>query len=470
VSSDITAMRNLIRHGAALIAAAALTIPSTGAPVDSSELQALREQVHALEQQLKVLARQIELKEEAATAAAPTTPKITVNDKGVTLASADAANSLRLRGLVQLDHRAFFNDGGAAAGLNNNGFVLRRARLITEGMFAKNYTFQLVTEFGGSAVSILDANVGINVSPALQFKLGKFKAPVGLELLQSDSWTFFNERSIATNLVPNRDLGITAGGDILGGKVSYTVGVLNGVADGASSANADFDNEKDFVARLVATPFKEAAGSALQGLSFGVGASYGREKGTAGRTGAYRTDGQQTFFSYLGTTITDGPNWRVSPQFDYRYGSFGLQGEYTVSTSNVRPSATGPKAELRNKGWQLAAGYVLTGENSSYNGVVPATNFDFSKGTWGAFEVTARYANLQVDEDAFPLYAALASNASEASSIGLGLNWYLSKAVAFKLDYYQTDFDFPAGAPAVSTNAALRQDEKTLITRFQIAF
>ena len=463
-------MRNFIRTGAALLTATALTVSLAAAPVDSTELQTLREQVQALEQQLKVLARQIELKEEAATAAAPATPKITVNDKGVTLASADAANSLRLRGLVQLDHRAFFNDNGAAAGLNNNGFVLRRARIIAEGAFAKNYTFQLVTEFGGSAVSILDANLGINISPALQFKLGKFKAPIGLEHLQSDTWTFFNERSIANNLVPNRDLGITAGGDILGGRLNYTVGVINGVADGASTTNADFDNEKDFVARLFASPFKDDAGSPVQGLSFGVAASYGREKGTAGRTGGYRTDGQQTFFSYLATTITDGPNWRISPQFDYRNGSLGILGEYTVSTVNVRPSATGLKTELQNKAWQLAAGYVLTGENSSYNGVVPATNFDYSKGTWGAFEVTGRYANVTVDDAAFPLYASLASNASEASSIGAGLNWYLSKAVAFKLDYYQTAFDFPAGAAAVPTNAVLRQDEKSFITRFQLSF
>ena len=47
------------------------------------------------------------------------------------------------------------------------------------------------------------------------FKLGRFKAPVGLELLQSDYWTFFNERSIVTNLVPVRDLGISAGGELL---------------------------------------------------------------------------------------------------------------------------------------------------------------------------------------------------------------------------------------------------------------
>jgi phosphate-selective porin OprO/OprP len=432
----------------------------------ADELSDLRAALQALEQKIAVLERKQEIKDEAAVAAAPTTPKITINDKGFTLASADGANSVKLRGLVQLDSRVFFNDGGIV----NNSFILRRARIISEGTFAKNFNFQIVPEFGGSAVAIVDANLGWTISPALNLKFGRFKSPVGLELLQSDSWTFFDERSIATNLVPNRDLGVLASGDILGGKLNYTAGIVGGVADGAQTTNSDFDNEKDIVGRLWASPFKDDAGSIVQGLSFGIAGSLGREKGTAGRTGGYRTDGQQTFFSYLATTITDGPNWRLTPQLDYRQGSFGLQSEYVVSTVNVRPSATGKLTELQNKAWQVSAGYVLTGENSSYAGVVPATNFDLSKGTWGAFEVVGRFANLKIDDAAFPLYASPAASASEATSFGLGLNWYLSKAVRFTFDYYQTKFDAAPGAPATPTNAVIRQDEKSLITRFQVSF
>lgn len=452
------------------LARALLALPLAFSAVrgaDATDLQALRDQIRALEQKLLVLERKQELKDEAAAAAAPSTPKITVNDKGVTLASADGANSLRLRGLVQLDSRTFFGDG---AGLTNNAFVLRRARLITEGQFAKNTSFQLVSEFGGSSVSILDANLNIALSKALQFRLGKFKSPIGLEQLQSDSWTFFNERSIASNLVPNRDLGIQAWGELAEGRVGYAAGVFNGVADAASSTNTDFDNEKDFVARVTFTPFRNDAGSALQGLTFGVAGSVGREKGTAGRASGYRTDGQQTFFSYLSSVVADGRNWRVSPQLDYRNGSFGLLGEYVVSTVNVRPNATGAKAELQNQAWQLAAGYVLTGEDSSYNGVVPRTNFNLSAGTWGAFEVAGRVARVDVDAAAFPLFTSPASSASQAISTGVGLNWYLSKAVVLKLDYYQTDFDFAAGAPAVPTAPVLRQDEKAFIARFQLGF
>lgn len=459
-------MRKLTRLSTAIVIAAALTTSLFAA--ESAELQALRQQVNALEQQLRVIARQIEIKEEAAAAAAPTTPKITVDDKGFTLASPDAANSIRLRGLVQLDSRVFFDDGG---GILNNAFVLRRARIITEGVLAKNYSFQIVPEFAGTgAVSIVDANIGVAISPAFQLKFGRFKSPVGMEQLQSDAWGFFTERSIANNLVPVRDVGIQASGDLFDSHLNYAVGVFGGVADGASTNNSDFDEEKDVVGRIITSPFRNDAGSILQGLSFGISGSYGRQKTAAGRTSGYRTDGQQTFFTYNPAVIADGPSWRFSPQLDFRHGSFGLLSEYIVSTVNVRPNAAGGKAELQNTGWQIAAGYVLTGENSSYAGVVPATNFNLSANTWGAFEVAARFAQVDIDDAAFPLFASASTNASKARSLGLGLNWYLSKAVRFTFDYYQADFGFNAAAPAVSTNPILRQDEKAFITRFQLSF
>ncbi len=444
------------------------------AQTQNDDLQSLRAEVQALEQQIKVISRQIEAKSDADAVAAAAAPKVTVNDKGFTLASADGANFIKLRGVVQVDNRLFFNDGG---GVLNNSFVLRRARLIFEGALDKNYSFQLVPEFGGGSatgatpVSIYDANLGVVVTPALQLKFGKFKSPVGLEQLQAEAATFFSERSLVTNLVPNRDLGVQASGDVLGGTLNYAAAILDGVPDGANSGNADFDNEKDAVGRVVVAPFKNEAESPFQGLGFGVSASLGRQKGATGRTAGYKTDGQQTFFSYAATTIADGQVWRVSPQLDYRYGPLGVMSEYVVSAVNVRPSATGAKAELRNKAWQVSAGYVLTGENSSFYGVTPNNNFDFAHGTWGAFELTARYSNLRIDDNAFPLFASASRPMpTRPSAVGVGLNWYLSKVVAFKIDYYQTKFGFNSAAPSVSATQILRQDEDAFITRFQVAF
>jgi phosphate-selective porin OprO/OprP len=457
-------MHHLTRSFLAFAVIPAVAISSFGAEAD--DIAALRAQVQQLEQQLKIVSRKLELQEERA-AATPPAPKISVTDKGVTVASADNANFIKFGGLVQLDSRLFFNDGG---GLANNQFTLRRARLISQGQFAKNYGYLLTTEFGGSSVSILDAAFTVTVDPALQFKFGKFKVPIGLELLQSDSWTFFNERSLVTNLVPNRDVGVQAGGDLLGGRLSYQAGVFGGVPDAGSTTNSDFDNEKDVAGRIVASPFKDAIGSPAQGLTFAVAGSIGRQKTTGGRTSGYKTDGQQTFFAYGANTISDGQVWRVAPQADYRFGPFGAIGEYVLSTVNLRPSATGAKTEVRNRGWQLSGGFVLTGEDSSFTGVVPHDNFNPSAGTWGAFEVVARFSNLKVDDNAFPLLASIASNADEATAWGAGLNWYLSKTVAFKLDYYHTQFGFAPHAPATPTAQILRQDENAFISRFQLSF
>jgi phosphate-selective porin OprO/OprP len=218
---------------------------------------------------------------------------------------------------------------------------------------------------------------------------------------------------------------------------------------------------------VFASPFKNTHGSPLQGLSFGVAASLGREKTAAALTGGYRTDGQQTFFRYRTTTIADGQTWRVSPQASYYYGSFGSLAEYVVSTVNVRPGATGAKTELQHKAWQLAAGYVLTGESASYAGIVPKADFNLKEGTWGAFEVVARYASLDIDDKAFPLFADPAASGTKAHSFGLGLNWYLSKSLRATVDYFQTSF---AAGGTTPSNAVLRQNENALITRLQLTF
>lgn len=459
---------NVIRsapRAALLIALSALAANFAQAQSSSTdeEIKALREQIRLLDQKLRVLERRSELKDEEAATAAKTAPKVTVNDKGVTLASSDGANAMKLRGLLQFDSRLFFGDPGVV----NNAFVLRRARIIVEGTFAKNFGYQIVPEFAGSSPTILDANLSYAFTKNFSVKAGKFKVPVGHEQLQSDSWTFFNERALPSNLVPNRDVGIQLGGEFLDGVVTYSGGIFGGVSDGASSSNTDFDNEKDIAGRIFITPFKSAGDSPLHGLGMGLSGSIGREKTATALTGGYRTPGQQTFFRYRTTALNDGQVWRISPHVDYRHGSFGAIGEYVASFVNARPSATGQKTELENKGWQVAGGYVLTGEDSSYAGVVPKTNFDLAAGTWGAFEIAARYENLRIDDAAFPTFADPATSANEASTIGVGLNWYLSKAVRATFDYYKTRFENTAALP---TAALLRQDEKAFITRLQLAF
>lgn len=80
--------------------------PVSAAP-PSDEVAALRAQIAALDQKLRVLERNLEIKDEQAATAAKTAPVITTGAGGFILASADKKFSLRIRGNIQADGRFF---------------------------------------------------------------------------------------------------------------------------------------------------------------------------------------------------------------------------------------------------------------------------------------------------------------------------------------------------------------------------
>ena len=463
------------------IALAPFTARAQAAPAGSSdEIAALREQIRLLDQKLRVLERNLELKEETAAAEAKKQPRINLSDGRFEITSADGANSIRLRGLVQADGRFYVdqtNPTNPASATANDTFLLRRARIGVEGKFAERFQYVVQSEFGtGTSVQVLDANIFASVVPEFGVRFGKFKTPIGLEQLQSDPVAFFNERSVATGLTPNRDVGVQAEGAFFKGGLSYQLGVFNGVPDGGntSQSTADFDSDKSVAARLFATPWANDKDSALKGLGFGIAASQGNYDTVGGRAGQYRTDGQQTFFTYETSVLADGQGLTVSPQAYYYHGSLGILAEYVSSTIDVRRNVAQPVNEIENTGWNVSVGYVLTGEESSYKGVTPKTVFNPSAGTWGAFEIVARVAQVDIDDDVFDGTAATrlanpAFSASEITTYGLGVNWYPARAVRVGLNYFHNEFELDDGATP-APGSVVGGDEQTVIGRVQLSF
>ena len=82
---------------------------------------------------------------------------------------------------------------------------------------------------------LYEAYFELKYFPRANLRVGKFKPPVGLERLQSDDDTSFVERGFPTLLVPSRDIGYQVSGDIVNRRISYTVGVFNGVPDNGLS-------------------------------------------------------------------------------------------------------------------------------------------------------------------------------------------------------------------------------------------
>src|SRR5262249_19609548 len=156
----------------------------------------------------------------------------------------------------------------------NDTFLVRRARPILQGTVFRDFDFLFVPDFGGSsAPQIFDAYMNYKYRPELQLRIGKFKSPLGLELLQADADTLFNERALATDLVPNRDVGAQLHGDAFDGLASYAAGIFNGVGDSRSSNGFDFEDDKAFAGRIFFRPFTKYS-PGLQGFGLGLGGSY----------------------------------------------------------------------------------------------------------------------------------------------------------------------------------------------------
>ena len=545
------------KFATALIASGIISLPITASANDSSELEELRGLVQELSQQVKVLARKGEIVEEDTAAAKKTTPVVKASASGFGLESADGKNSIKLGGLVQYDYRSF--DSGAndvrnrsdarAGSLDavtgfhdaNDTWLARRLRPNIQGTLFGKYDYRFQEEFAGGSASVVDAYIDGRFDPAFKVRVGKYKPFVGLERLQAGGDIKFIERSyVSNNILPNRDQGISLYGDVLDSKLSYAVGFNNGVIDGGNATTAsEFDNDKEITARLFATPFKDDS-SALSGLGFGIAATYTdatAEKnlnftdttaadGTRNGLPSYVTNGQQTFFRYSSAAIADGKRLRVAPQAYYYNGPLGVIAEYARVSQDVSlasggsPAAGGTGATalgtaqtttlagsnktLNNNAWQIAATYLLTGEDSSFKSVKPKSDFDLDKGGWGAWELALRYSELSVDSDTFKnqsgqlagqtgadatptlaqAYADPTFSAKKAKTWTAGVNWYLNTNAKIVLNYEQTAFDGGAGTGraynAVSGasngyNAATnkvkdREDERALLARFQVAF
>jgi phosphate-selective porin OprO/OprP len=465
-------MQELRRAIAATLAAGTLAAgPASAEPTTQELLQLIED----LNQKVLVLERKLEVQDEATKTAVASTPVVRASPRGFSLQSADGKNQVRLRGVTHVDGRFFVSDDPTGV---PDTWQATRVRPILEGTVGGIYDFRFTPDFGQGRTVIQDAFVTARLDPKVQVTAGKFKTPVGLERLQSANDIRFVARAFPTSLAPNRDIGLQVGGKLLDDRIDYAVAWTNGAIDGGSSetlGDVDVNDDKEWAARLFAHPFAESENFALRGLGLGVAGTWSSQDGTAAQPllPAFRTPAQSTFFRYrTGTTPTlaDGDRTRLAPQFYYYLGRFGLLGEYTTVSQDVsrRTSAGLREGSLDTTAWQLQASWFLTGEEESFRGFKPNQVFSLENRTWGAFEVVARYHELDVDDAAFlggaASFADPAVAASKAEAWAVGLNWYLNENLKWVLNYEQTSFD--GGALA----GADRDDEEVFLTRFALGF
>jgi len=427
-------------------------------------LEAVNVQLQHLDQQVKLVDHKLEVQQGAKHEEALNRPVVEVGPQGFFIRSQDDSYNLRIGGYMQADGRFYLSEPKPSG----SEFLIRRLRPFLEGTVAKYYDFRFMEDFGQGTTILEDAYADIHYWPEFRLRAGKFREPVGLERLEEDRALKFVERALPTALVPDRDLGFNLHGDLFAQRLEYALGLFNGTADNTATADGDNNDGKDFAARIFVHPFADTSLEYVRQLGFGVAGTYGDERSTT-IDSSYKSTGQNVFFSYAKGVVAAGPRYRISPQADYYWKSFGLLGEFVQNTQRLLlPPSKGKAAHPRtisNQAWQLAATYLLTGEDATYGQVKPRRNFDPFGGGLGAWEVAARIDGLQIDRDVYKYGLASSSTSSlEAFEWALGVNWYLNPNVKLQFDYEHTGFRYGAA------KGHDRPDESAFLSALQLQF
>ena len=413
-------------------------------------------------------------------------PMLDVPENGLIFRSQDNHHLVRLGGLLQFDDREFVDAGTT----DMSKFLIRRARPYASGYFYDDWEYRFAPEFALSApnatsyqTTIADAFINYDPIEEIQVQAGKFTVPVGLETLTPAAYLPFAERSLTSNLIPNRDLGLMTHGSLFSEKLSWAAMVGAGARNDTVQSGLDYGSGPVGYFRLFGQPFRGEMDvpEELRGLHLGVGGSIGWQTQNDSISSAnlfqnYSTDGGNTFLSFPNGLGVQGEVWRISPQAYYNYGPFECWAEFTaeqqgVNTSGVYGSTGGGFTNYQTTAWDVVLDWVITGEHASLGGVVPEKPLNFDTGDIGAWELALRYDGLAAGANMFRpineggLGISQTQNATGVNGASLGINWYPNRIIRIGLT---VEYQAYTGGGAQGT--VVENNELGFITRLQLLY
>lgn len=383
--------------------------------------------------------------------------KVTINNGRPTITGDDF--SLSLRALVQYD-TAYYGQGKVPTGTDfSSGSNFRRARFGFEGTAFRDWSYQFIYDFGGSgneASTISSAYIQYNGLGPVHVKLGAFPPAESFEDSTSAADLLFLERSQPTDVArgiagsDGRDAAqLFAYGDNYFASVAYT-GSLVGAA-------AAFDEQQAVVSRVAYRPIA----SDTVNLAFGGDFTYVVKFPdlTAGKNSAHsfslserpELNVDDNNLRLINTANIDAEHafeWgaEVAGNFHSFYGQGGYFG-FEVERRDLGNPTNLPDPSFN--GWYVQASWVITGEAKKYNPSTgswtspkPNNPLTFDKPGAGAWELTARYSDLDLNYHAGAAGTVLVPGGIRGGDQRIwttGVNWYPNQVLRFVLDYQHTD-------------------------------
>lgn len=483
---------------------------STGAPRPDPR----DERISALEQALSDIQSQLaDLKAGAAADVAEVrrvqaeAPVLDLKNGRPTFSTADGKFKVAIRGMFQADAASYLQDdetpdyrgaGGGAIADNlsardlNSGMNFRRARIGLEGTVLKDWNWAVTYEMGGSGTE------GSNLQQAwveyagfkpwglpLRIRGGAYAWTAGLEDATSNTESLFLERASPAEVVRG-----FAGADGRNGIGAF----INGERWNASAAftgslvgsSGEYDEQTGYVARLDGLVLKAQDYNVHAGITVS-GILNPADTVAPGDTGAATVRlRDRPELRVDGVRLVDTGNLKtenltsVGYELGASYKNLLLTGEYF--DISVNRTGTAPDADF--SGWYTQGSWVLTGErhawspvSGGYTGLKVDKPFNLKTGDLGAWEVAARYSNLDlnfregVEGLATPTDGV---RGGDQEITTLGLNFYPNNVVRFLLDYQWVSVDrlnpknlTDSGSPV---GAQIGQDYQAVALRTQLAF
>jgi phosphate-selective porin OprO and OprP len=380
------------------------------------------------------------------------------DNDGFGFSTEDEEFTLDIRALSQLDARIYQQRNQFPV---SSGFYNPRTRVYFEGRLTKPIQYEFSFQNTFDNVGLLDAYLNFNYDPRFQLRIGRYKTPFTYEWYRIHVWHLLApERSLfANNYEGNRRFGLMGWGSVFDQRMEYAVGTFNG----QRNSYQPFDSLQDVMAFINFKPFyNREEGFLLRDLHVGGSVDAGQENqstvpavlrtNSAPAAAGIDSSGAANsatvpFLAFNPGVLERGARALWELHAAYYYGGLTLLGAWQSGYETYAHGETGPAARIPIGGWFAQAGYILTGETIRDRTLVePLRPFDLRHGRFGlgAWEVTARYSELELSRRVFT--SGLADPnlwTNHTQMVDAGFNWYLNKSVKIYFDWEHAIFGNP---------------------------
>jgi phosphate-selective porin OprO/OprP len=482
---------------------------NAGATPAALTMSDLQERIEEMQRQLDFM-KQSMAEQTGVIAPIAAAPKATLSNGRPGWASADGNFTATMNGVLHFDAGKYFQSSnlppqiaGAARDLNS-GTNARRARLGFGGKLFGDFDYNFVYEFGGSGaedaghLQELWAQYTGFLKP-FHVRVGYFEPLIGMEANTSTNSLVLMERASPADVARGVAAGDYRSAVQFFGNDDFKTSPFAGVKTGWLLSGAITGNTAGTIntaGSFQTQPFGEQlAYVGRAGLNFrtddyvvhlGANAQYvahpndntGSSGAIAGRYTVQLRDRPELRLDTTRLVDTGSLNAKHAEVYGLEAGAqvknFYAQAEYFTYKLDGN-GATAATASPDFNGWYVQGSWILTGEkrvynagNGAFNGPAVARPFNWANKTWGAWEIAARYSDLDLNWKAGnPGVAAPLGGVrgGEQKIVGASLNWYVNPVMRFMLQGQHVEID--------RLNAAglrLNQDYNTLAVRTQLAW